>query len=102
MKPFIHPQVRAVGILWFRQEDYPALRAIMEDADQMHDTWEEWRKAAEESERHVKAQGHLTERIYIDPETFPDWCADHRLGLNQEARQRFAGSMIAQKHRNQS
>jgi hypothetical protein len=58
----------------FRKEDYPALLTIFEDGRKMPRTWEEWLKQAEKAEQKMEIQGYMTERVYIDPDTFPDWC----------------------------
>lgn len=76
--------VRAVGLSWFRKEDYPALLKIFTDADKMPRTWEEWLKGAEAMEKRVKAQRQIVERIYIDPDTFPDWCASQNVTVDRQ------------------
>jgi hypothetical protein len=41
--------------------------------------------------------------VYIDPDTFPEWCRKEGLGLNREARGKFASEVAEQKYdRNQS
>lgn len=92
---------RAVGLPWCREEDYAAFLAICEDANSLPSTWEKFIKASEKAEQAWKAQGYIVERAYIDPETFPDWCRTHGVGVNSQGRMRFAAA--AEKHgRNQS
>ena len=79
-----------IGIPWYRREDYPAVLAIMHDAQLLPSTWEEWHEIAERVERDMKASDHLVIRIAIDPETFPAWCLAHGLNVDAEARSRFA------------
>jgi hypothetical protein len=94
---------RAVGIAWFRKEDYSTLLAIFEDGDQFARTWEEWEKGAKEAEQKFKADGYIVERVYIDPDTFADWCRQEGVRVAREGRSRFAGSVVAKKYgRNQS
>lgn len=59
--------VRAVGIPWYRQEDWSALMSIFEDRHVLHDRFRDWRKAAEGLEKKLRQQGHIVERAYIDP-----------------------------------
>jgi hypothetical protein len=94
--------IRAVGLTWFREEDYPALLRIFEDSDKMHATWEEWLASAKQTEQRVKAQGQIAERINIDPDTFPDWCRKEGVGINREGRSKFVAVSMAAKYRNQS
>jgi hypothetical protein len=95
--------VRAVGIPWVRKEDYPAFLAVMEDANGLPATWEAFIKFSEESENGWKAQGYIVERAYIDPDTFPDWCASNGTGIDSNGRMKFAANIANEKHgRNQS
>ena len=65
--------IRAVGIPWYRQEDWPALIAIFEDG-LVFDSFEQWLARAEELECQFQRDGYIVERAYIDPDTFPQWC----------------------------
>lgn len=78
--------------------DYPRLLAIFEDAGEMHDTWEEWEASGKKVEERLKAQGHVVERVYIDPDTFPDWCRKAGVGIVGSARSRFSAETVAKKH----
>jgi hypothetical protein len=53
-------------------------------------------------EKQVKAQGQNTERVYIDPDTFPDWCRREGVGVNREGRHKFVATAMAAKYANQS
>ena len=93
---------RAVGIPWFRQEDYPSAQALFAPTNYLP-PWEEWLNRAEEAERTFKADGYIVERIYIDPDTFPDWCRENGKRIDAQARMDFAGMAVAKKYgRNQS
>jgi hypothetical protein len=94
--------IRLVGITWFREEDYPALLAIFEDAHKMPSTWKGWLKGAEQLEERAKAQGQTAERVYVDPDTFPEWCRREGVGVNREGRHKFNAVTLAAKYRNQS
>lgn len=96
------PHVRAIGLVWFREQDYPALLGIFEDADKMPRTWKQWFNSAEKMEKRAQADGHITERIYIDPDTFPDWCRREGCGVNREGRSKFVALAMGDKYRNQS
>jgi hypothetical protein len=91
--------IRVVGIAWFREDDYPALLKIFEDADKLVPTWNQWIKLAEKAEKRLKDEGHMTERVYIDPDTFPDWCRKEGLSIGSHARNKFAATVVAEKYR---
>jgi hypothetical protein len=81
--------IRAVGIPWYRQEDWPALIAIFEDGA-VFDSFEQWLARAEELERQFQRDGYVVERAYIDPDTFPQWCRQNGVGADREGRGEFA------------
>ena len=100
------PPLRVIGLTWFREEDYPALLRVFQDGDKMPRTWKEWLKNAEDMEQKAKAQaaaqGAVTERVYIDPDTFPDWCARNGVQPDREGRHKFVAHSTAPKYMNQS
>ncbi len=95
-------QIRATGIAWYRQEDYAKIKKIMVDHRKLPDTYKKWLKSAKNTLDHLVAQGHLVEKAYIDPDTFPDWCGQRGLDVDAKARMDFANEFVAIKYRNQS
>ena len=58
--------LRAVGVAWFRREDYQRIREISDD--EMHPTFEQFEaKMAERLPRH-EAPGIILEKVIVDPE----------------------------------
>lgn len=95
-------QVRATGMAWYRQEDYAKIKKIMIDHRKLPDTYKQWLKKANQGFEHFTAQGHIVEKVYIDPDTFPDWCATRGLNVDANARIRFASEAVARMYSNQS
>jgi len=90
--------VRAVGVPWVRKDDYEAFLLVSEDADQLPETWEKFTQYTKMFENKWKADGYIVERTYIDPETFPDWCAKNGVRVNTEGRKKFAAVVVAEKY----
>ena len=67
----------------------------------MRRTWKEWLKDIEQTEKRIQAQGQHTERVYIDPDTFPEWCRREGVGVNSEGRHWFVAVTIDEKYHNQ-
>ncbi len=80
----------AVGLAWYKREDYGRILKIMEDADTLPATYDRWLKAAETGERELTSKGHVVVRAIIDPDEFVAWCAGHDLKVDSKARQAFA------------
>jgi hypothetical protein len=70
------------------------LLGIFKDADKMPGLWKEWLQGAEKIEQRLKDEGHLTERVYIDPDTFPNWCAKEGISVDTHGRQKFVAIVI--------
>lgn len=91
-----------VGIPWYRREDWERLMEIFEDADILHDTFEDWRKDAGNTEGSLRRQGQIVVRAYIDPEAFPDWCRAKGVGIDAQARAQFASETASGEHAGQA
>jgi hypothetical protein len=91
--------IRAVGIPWYREEDWQEIRRVMIDAAKLHDRYEEWLKAASQLEKRIRDSGQIAERVYIDPKEFPAWCGLRNLNVDAEARTFFANEFVARKYR---
>jgi hypothetical protein len=92
----------AVGAYWIREEDYPALLNIFDDAANMPPTWKEWLKMAEEMEQGLKAYGHVVLRVHIDPATFPAWCAAHGVRPGSAGRRKFVAEAVTERYGDQA
>lgn len=92
----IPQQVAAVGLVWYRKEDYDTARAIMADADLLTLTYEKWRYRAAKTEAELTAKGHKVIRAIIDPTEFPLWCRARGLNVDAKGRNAFASYKAAQ------
>jgi len=82
--------IRALGMVWYRAEDYSAILRIMSDRNKLPAQYAIWRMQAESLEKKLRREGHIIFRAYIDPETFPEWCRSRGLNIDAEARNQFA------------
>ncbi|OWW18425.1 hypothetical protein [Noviherbaspirillum denitrificans] len=84
------PHVQAIGIPWYRSEDYSRLRALFTDGDRLPATFRQWESRAEEVRKRYASKGHTVIKAYIDPQTFPAWCAANGCTLDVDGRTKFA------------
>ena len=89
--------IRIIGMVWYRAEDYDAIRRIMTDSDKLPALFHIWRMNAEIGEKKYRRDGHTVVRAFIDPETFPDWCRTRGLSIDAKARMEYA-NLIAYEH----
>ncbi len=81
------------AMVWYKEEDYSHLLTIFDDADQLPPTFEEWLMRAEEKKTEVEAAGDQVIKVFIDPETFPQWCKEKDLPKDANARSQLAIEM---------
>ena len=79
-----------VGIAWYAEEDYSAIRTIMTDSSMLPDTYAEWLLKAEDVESDLLASGNIVIRADIDPTAFQAWCLERGLIMDTNARSSFA------------
>jgi hypothetical protein len=98
----VEQKVRAIGIPWYRQEDWDALRALFIDAAKLPATYDKWLRKAEHAEKQFKRHGAITERVNLDPIEFSLWCVDRGTDLDAAARMNFAAEAVDRKYRDQT
>jgi len=98
--PAFDPKLIPLGLPWCREEDYDAFLAICEDANELPPLWKDFVRTFERAENDFKSGGKAVRRIYINPRTFPQWCASKGYRINAEARQKFAADIAIKEQRN--
>ena len=86
--PVEEPMLQAM--VWYQEEHYEQLLAIFDDAELLPPTYQAWLVRAEEKKAEVEAAGDQVMKVFIDPETFPEWCAQKGLPKDAEARTQLA------------
>jgi hypothetical protein len=86
--PAHEPMLQAM--VWYKEEHYAALLAIFDDAELLPPTYQDWLSRAEAKKAEVEADGDQVMKVFIDPETFPEWCAKKGVPKDAEARTQLA------------
>ncbi len=87
--------VSAVGIVWYRRENYAACLAVMADRHLLPKTFDEWLRAAEEGVERLRTQGHTVHKVQIDPIEFKKWCIASGKNVDASGRTEYASWMAA-------
>ena len=85
-------EVPAVGWVWYHEADYDRLRNMFVDGAQLQPTFLQWQDEAERASKQLARQGYLAIKVYIDPDTFPEWCRANGHDLDANARSAYAAS----------
>ena len=86
-------QAQIIGMSWYRPETFARLRAMFEDGNKLHRTYEEWLTDAEAGRKSMEAKGVRVVCVDIDPDQFPKWCTANGMKLNAEARNRYSSTV---------
>ena len=82
------PMLRAM--VWYKEEDYESLLDLFDDAELLPRTFADWLIRAEDKKTEVEAAGDRVIKVFIDPETFPEWCASRNLPKDANSRSQLA------------
>lgn len=87
-QPSHQPMVQAM--VWYKEEHYKGLLEIFDDAELLPPTYESWLARAEEMKAVAEAAGDQVLKVFIDPETFTEWCEKKKLTKDANARSQLA------------
>ncbi len=87
-KPQSQPMIRAM--VWYKEEHYQKLLSIFDDAELLPVSFQDWLNRAEEKKSEVEADGDQVIKVFIDPETFPEWCKQKKLAKDANSRSQLA------------
>ncbi len=77
-------------LVWYKEEDWARLKEVFVDGDMLPATYDDWLTRAEAMLEEIRNTGDIGMKVYIDPETFPEWCKEKGLEMNSEARSQMA------------
>ncbi|MBU1565204.1 MAG: hypothetical protein KJ630_06210 [Proteobacteria bacterium] len=87
-KPLQPPMLQAM--VWYKKEHYQQLLSLFDDAELLPKTYADWLTRAEEKKTEVEAAGDQVMKVYIDPETFPEWCEKKNMPKDANSRAELA------------
>lgn len=90
-------KARAIGVAWFREEDYQRIREISDD--DMIPTFVEWEAKMLQLLARPAPPGVILEKVIIDPEELLDFARRHHAGkIDSQVRGAFAATLVAKKY----
>jgi hypothetical protein len=92
-------QISALGIAWYRREDYPRVLETMVDANLLPKTFDAWQRIAEKAESRFVGQGMIVVRAPVDPYPFLAWCRAKGMQADAKARAVFGAEKAVRRVR---
>lgn len=91
------PPLQAVGVAWYRREDYALLKAMFPDGGRLPDAFDDWLQNAEQVRDHLAGEGIKVIQAHIRRDAFPEWCRARGLKPDAKARMRYASEYAAKR-----
>jgi hypothetical protein len=86
----------AVGVAWYRPEQWERLREISVDKDILEETHAEWVQNAEKAVQDLRQQGMKPVKVDVDVEELLRWCENQHIAVNGEARSQYAAAKVGE------
>jgi hypothetical protein len=86
----------AVGLAWFRRDEWPQLLASAVDRDRLEDTYDEWLRDAQKLLLDMATRGVAIEKVDVTVAELLAWCRHENRPLDGEARASFASYKLSQ------
>ena len=84
----------AIGLAWYRREQWPRLLSISDDREDLEPTYDEWLTHAAGTFGDLVRDGHDVRKVDVDTEELLSWCQRRGLAVNGEARADFASEQV--------
>ena len=91
-------EMKVVGMAWYKPEHYDEMMRLSDEGETTTPTYQQGLDVAQDVFNRLKREGHTVEKVYIEPDTFPSWCAERGLKIDSQARARFADEFVAGKY----
>lgn len=79
----------AIGLAWYRPDQWRRLRVLATDKDGFHDNYEDWVREGLRVIETTKEKGQRSIKVDVDVEELKRWCQDKGLQLDGKARSEF-------------
>lgn len=90
-----------MGIAWYKQEEWDKLKNEFDDAEKMHETWNEWRQATESGIEHMARNNKIMYPVLLEADHLKEYCMKNKKLNTSQTRVRLVneilGSIILEK-----
>lgn len=88
------PKNTAVGIAWYRREQWPRLLEISTDRSDLEDSYDHWLMHVTEAFKTMKNEGFDPVKVDVDTEELLAWCRTRNLPVSAKARARYVTEKV--------
>lgn len=88
---------KVIGIAWYRKEQWILLRQIIENPNDIENTYEEWLQNAMEFKKTIEASGLTIEEVDIDIPDVITWCKKINKPINSKSISEYVANKLKEK-----
>ena len=86
-----------VGIAWFDRQQWHRLTEVVDDRNELDDTFEQWERSALDAVRTLERKGQRVEKVRLDADAFASWCNSKGLPVNGASRAEYVSFVLQQR-----
>jgi hypothetical protein len=87
-----------VGLAWFDRKQWKRLTEVVEDRNELDDTYEQWQQGALDAVRMIERQGQKVEKVHVEIESLVSWCKENGLSVNGQSRAEYVTQIMQRRH----
>jgi hypothetical protein len=88
----------AVGLAWFDRKQWKRLTEVVENRNELDNTYEQWEQSALDAVRMIERQGQKVERVHVEVESLVSWCKEKGLPVNGQSRAEYVTQIMQRRH----
>jgi hypothetical protein len=89
----------AIGVAWYRREQWPRLLEISADRDKLEESYEDWFSNVSKTLGLLKSKGLDPVKVPVDTEELLAWCRSRNLPVDAKARTEYTVGKVKEIHR---
>ena len=82
-----------VKLAYYNKSDWNKLMSSIMDKDTMHDTWEEWNEASNQTKSTLESQGFIVHVMTIDIDALNKYCKENQIMNNGKTRSQYVSQL---------
>ena len=86
-----------LGFAWFDRQQWHRLTEVVDDRNELDDSFERWEQSALDAFRMIERKGQRPEKVYIDVDAFVSWYKSKGLPVNGPSRSQYVSFVLQQR-----
>lgn len=80
---------KGVNIAYYEKKDWEQFLSIIDDKENMFETWEEWHQSFLRLKKHLKQQGFIVNTVKVNLNELVDYCIERKVKIDGKSRSQF-------------